>query len=61
MSILLPLLVILGFAAVVYYDRENVIALSAALETMAENLKQGSGVSDAIEIFYELLQERKAA
>ncbi len=56
LSILLPALALTLFAALVWYDRENVLRISAAMEEMAIQFKQGSSASDAIAAFYEMLR-----
>lgn len=56
LSVLLPALALIVFAALVWYDSENVLRVSAALEEMATQFKQGGSTTDAIAVFYEMLR-----
>lgn len=54
----LTVLALVVFAVFVWHDRQNVMAVCAALEEMAMQIRDGASATDAIGAFCEQLQGR---
>ena len=53
---ILPLLSIIAFALLIWYDRETIVHTVLTVEELAQQLRQGVSASDAIGAFCEQLR-----